>query len=120
MGKILIVDDVPTDIEAMRSVCTNAGHTCITASDGDQAFDIAKREKPNLVLLDVVLPKQDGFQVCRKLKKESETAEIPVILVSSKSQESDQFWGMKQGASQYLVKPIVPEALAEAIQKHLK
>ncbi len=120
MSKILIVDDLPTEVQLMRSAIANLGHSTIVATDGDQALEMAKRENPDLVLLDVVLPRMDGFQVCRKIKKDPQTASIPVILVSSKTQESDKFWGLKQGASAYICKPFSPEELADTVRKNIR
>lgn len=119
MAKILIVDDLPTEVQLMSSAVAGMGHAIIVANDGEQAIEYAKRDQPDLILLDVVLPKMDGFQVCRKLKKDALTSKIPVVLVSSKTQESDKFWGLKQGASAYICKPFSPEALAEAVRKNL-
>src|SRR5216117_2758631 len=116
MPKILIVDDVQTQQEMMRATVADLGHTCVFANDGEQALNMAKSEKPNLVLLDVVMPRVDGFQVCRRIKKDPETAHIPIILVSSKSEESDKFWGIKQGASDYIAKPFQPETLTAAVK----
>lgn len=120
MAKILIVDDLETEIQLMRAAVGQLGHSCVVANDGETGFNAAKKEKPNLILLDVVLPKMDGFQVCRKLKKDPETSAIPVVLVSSKSQESDKFWGLKQGASAYICKPFSPAELADTVAKNLR
>lgn len=119
MSKILIVDDLPTEVQLMRNAIAGLGHSVVVASDGEQALELAKRETPDLVLLDVVLPRMDGFQVCRKIKKDPQTAKIPVVLVSSKTQESDKFWGLKQGASAYICKPFSPEELASTVSKTL-
>ena len=119
MAKILIVDDLPTEVQLMRSAIAHLGHTTVVATDGDQALEMAKSETPDLILLDVVLPRMDGFQVCRKIKKDAATAKIPVILVSSKTQESDKFWGLKQGASAYICKPFSAEDLSEVVSKNL-
>jgi len=119
MSKILIVDDLPTGLQLMNSLVGNMGHATLLASDGEQALEMTRKEKPDLVLLDVVLPRMDGFQVCRKIKKDPQTAAIPVVLVTSKSQESDRFWGFKQGACAYLCKPFSPEELADTVRKHL-
>jgi twitching motility two-component system response regulator PilH len=120
MSKILIVDDLPTEVQLMQSAIAGLGHSTVVATDGDQALELAKRENPDLVLLDVVLPRMDGFQVCRKIKKDPQTSRIPVILVSSKTQESDKFWGLKQGASAYICKPFSPEELADTVKKNLR
>ena len=119
MSKILIVDDLPTEVQLMQSAIANLGHTTVVATDGDQALEATRREKPDLVLLDVVLPRMDGFQVCRKIKKDPQTSKIPVILVSSKTQESDKFWGLKQGASAYICKPFSAQELADTVTKNL-
>lgn len=120
MSKILIVDDLPTEVQLMQEAISKLGHSSIVATDGEQALEMAKRENPDLVLLDVVLPRMDGFQVCRKMKKDPQTAKIPVILVSSKTQESDKFWGLKQGACAYICKPFAPATLAETVTQNLR
>ena len=120
MSKILIVDDLPTEVQLMQSAIANLGHSTMVATDGEQALDLTRRENPDLVLLDVVLPRMDGFQVCRKIKKDPQTAKIPVILISSKTQDSDKFWGIKQGASAYICKPFSPQELADTVTKNLR
>ncbi len=117
--KILVVDDSPTEMKLMLQVLQGMGHQVITAEDGEQAIAQAAAHKPNLILLDIVLPKKNGFQVCRQLKTAADTKDIKVILVSSKNQESDRFWGMKQGADEYMTKPYRPEDLAGAVQRNL-
>jgi CheY-like chemotaxis protein len=117
MATILVVDDVQTDRELIGKVVTATGHIPEYASDGEEAITKAKAVKPALILLDVVMPKQDGFATCRKLKKDPETAAIPVVLVTSKSGETDKFWGEKQGASDFIVKPFTPEDLSKAIRR---
>jgi twitching motility two-component system response regulator PilH len=116
----MIIDDLASEQQAMKTVVDSLGHETVILNSGEKALEEVKREKPNLILLDVVLPGIDGFQVCRKIKKDPETEKIPVILVSTKNQESDQFWGMKQGASQYLTKPIQTDVLAQALTTHLR
>jgi twitching motility two-component system response regulator PilH len=117
MGRILVVDDVETDRELAGRVVRQAGHEPIYASDGAEAFEKAKINLPLLVLLDVVMPKQDGFKTARDLKKDPLTAKIPVVLVTSKNTESDLFWGRKQGADDHIAKPFSPEALLEVIRR---
>ncbi len=119
MSKILICDDLPTAVEMMKQAVSSLGHHSVVVTDGEAACEMARKEKPDLILLDVVMPKMDGFQACRKIKRDVETANIPVILVSSKSQESDKFWGMKQGASDYITKPFQPGVLAEVIARNI-
>lgn len=120
MAKILIVDDSPTQVALMQAAVQEAGHTCVVVNDGETALKNAPQEKPALILLDVVMPNVDGFQVCRKLRKLPETAGTPIILVTSKGQETDKFWGLKQGATDYLVKPYEQKALVDLIRRHVR
>lgn len=117
MKTILVVDDVQTDRELMGKVVSSTGHHPEYAADGDEAVTKARSLKPSLVLLDVVMPKQDGFATCRKLKKDPDTAGIPIVLVTSKGTDTDRFWGEKQGADGYLVKPFAPEDLSQLIRR---
>jgi twitching motility two-component system response regulator PilH len=116
---VLVVDDLKTDRELIGKVVTNAGHHPEYAEDGDEALDKAKTLQPALVLLDVVMPKQDGFATCRKLKKDPATGSIPVVMVTSKSSDTDRFWAEKQGASELIAKPFTPEALLAVLKKFL-
>ena len=118
-GKILIVEDSPTDMRLVTNALQGTGRDIITATDGEEAIVKARKEHPSLVLLDVVLPRKNGFQVCRDLKNSPETKDIPVILITSKTQDSDRFWGMKQGACEYLTKPYANEELLAAVNRHI-
>ncbi len=109
MATILIIDDTETDRQLARD-------QVLFATNGEEGLAKAKEAKPDLILLDVVMPKQDGFATCRALKKDAATANIPVVLITSKGAETDQFWGKRQGAAAYIVKPYGPEALKAAIQ----
>jgi twitching motility two-component system response regulator PilH len=119
MANILIVDDTPSEVALMKVVVDSLGHHAITAQNGKIGVQLAQQHQPDLVLLDIVMPEQDGFITCRQLKKNPETAHIPVILISSKGTDSDKFWGMKQGASDYVTKPFAPDQLAETIGRFL-
>ncbi len=119
MSKILIIDDLATETAIMKSVVTSIGHTVVTASDGEAGYAMAKSERPDLILLDVVMPKMDGFQTCRKIKKDDETAHIPVIFVTTKNQDTDRSWGLKQGASDFVSKPFSASELAGKISNLL-
>ena len=114
---ILVVDDSPTDRSIAASACKAKGFNVITAEDGEDAMKKVLEIKPDLILLDVILPGKNGFQVCRQLKSSPETAEIKVIMVTSKSQDSDRFWGIKQGADGYLTKPFTEEELYDLINQ---
>jgi twitching motility two-component system response regulator PilH len=117
---VLLVDDSPTEMKLMRQTLAGKGYNLIAAVDGEEALSKALQLKPDLVLLDIILPKKNGFQVCRQLKTAPETGNIKIILVSSKSQDTDRFWGLKQGADDYLTKPFTEEALMSAVTKHLQ
>jgi twitching motility two-component system response regulator PilH len=117
MRTILVVDDVQTDRELIGKVVTATGNHPEYAVDGDDAVLKARSLQPALILLDVVMPKQDGFSTCRTLKKDPLTAQIPVVLVTQKSTETDRFWGEKQGASGLIAKPFTPEEMAGVIRK---
>jgi DNA-binding response OmpR family regulator len=109
---LLVVDDSPTARRVVSEALRLHGFDVITAEDGEQALDLAFRRKPNLIVLDIVLPKQNGFQVCRRLKAEPHTRLVKVVLLSSKMLATDKQWGMKQGADGYVTKPFdMPELL---------
>ncbi|MEZ5661627.1 MAG: response regulator [Burkholderiaceae bacterium] len=107
--KVLVVDDSPTDRYYMADLLDKRGFSVITAGSGDEAVDKAHSEKPRLVVVDVVMPGLSGFQVTRKLRRDPQTESIPVIIVSSKDTETDRIWGLRQGATEYLIKPVNPE-----------
>lgn len=116
---ILLVDDSPTELTAMRHALEGKGYELLTAGDGDQALEQIMKARPALVLLDVVLPRKNGFQICRQIKSSPETSGIKVVLVTSKSQETDRYWGMKQGADAYVTKPYDGRELAESVARLL-
>ncbi len=117
MARVLVVDDAQTDRELAGRVVKSMGRELSFAEDGAQAVAKAREVQPDLILMDVVMPGQDGYATCRKLKKDPETKSIPVVMVSSKGEESDKLWAMRQGADGYLVKPFDAEAMAEFIEK---
>lgn len=110
-GKILVVDDSPTQLHLMRSPFEENGFQVITASDGEEAITIVESEDVALVVLDVIMPKLNGFQACRKIKTIKN--DLPIILLTSKNQKSDEFWGKKQGADAYMTKPFDSKELFE-------
>jgi CheY-like chemotaxis protein len=114
---VLIVDDVETDRLLMGKAVSGMGHRPEYASDGDDAILKAKAIKPDLVLLDIVMPKQDGFVTCRMLKKDAATSQIPVIMVTGKNTSSDKFWAEKQGCDGFVTKPFTPDSLTSVIRK---
>lgn len=119
MARILIVDDSPSQLMGIRRIVEKLGHQALTAEDGAAGVEIAKRELPDLILMDVVMPNLNGFQATRSISREPTTRHIPVILVTTKDQETDRMWGMRQGAKAYLTKPFSEEELADTISHNL-
>jgi twitching motility two-component system response regulator PilH len=108
---VLIVDDSPTDVHVMQQALEKGGFSTAAAGDGDEAIRKARELHPDLILMDIVMPGLNGFQATRELSSDPETRSIPVIMVSSKAQESDRVWGLRQGAVDYIVKPVSAEQL---------
>ena len=117
--RVLIVDDSPTDRQVLLTLLQKQGYEVTTAVDGEDALEKVAANRPPLIVLDIILPKMNGYQVLRQLKSTPETRDIKVILVSSKSQESDRFWGLKQGADDYIAKPYPDETLLAAVARYL-
>lgn len=112
--KVLVVDDSPTDRHALSQLLTTHGYQVVTAETGEEGVEKAKQTAPDLVLMDVVMPGLNGFQATRALTKDEATKNIPVIICTTKSQETDKVWGLRQGASGYITKPINgPELLQQ-------
>jgi CheY-like chemotaxis protein len=118
MQTILVVDDVQTDRELVGRVVSAAGHQPIYAENGIEALAIAKRSRPALIFLDVVMPVQDGYKTTRDLKADPETKGIPVVLVTSKHTDSDRYWGKRQGADDHVAKPFTAASLLQFIHKY--
>ncbi|NUS38770.1 MAG: response regulator [Lysobacter sp.] len=119
MARILIVDDSPSQLMGIRRIVEKLGHEVVTAEDGAAGVEAAKREIPDLILMDVVMPNLNGFQATRSITREPTTKHIPVILVTTKDQDTDRVWGMRQGARAYLTKPFSEAELAEIITSHV-
>lgn len=117
MARVLIVDDSPTETYKLTSMLEKNGHAVVTAETGEDGVSIAKKEMPDVVLMDIVMPGLNGFQATRQLKKNSETANIPIIIVTTKDQETDRVWGLRQGAKAYLTKPIEEKLLMDTISQ---
>lgn len=119
MAQVLIVDDSPTETHLLREMLEKNGHSVITAENGALGVKTCKEKKPDLVLMDVVMPELNGFQATRQLSKDPETAHIPIIIVTTKDQETDRLWGLKQGARDYLTKPVSEKALMTTLKSLL-
>ncbi|NMZ96295.1 twitching motility response regulator PilH [Pseudomonas lundensis] len=119
MARILIVDDSPTEMYKLTGMLEKHGHQVLQAGNGADGVALARKEKPDLVLMDIVMPGLNGFQATRQLTKDPETQGIPVIVVTTKDQETDMVWAARQGAKAYLTKPVEEDALTERINKFL-
>ena len=119
MARILIVDDSPSQLLGMKRIVEKLGHETVTAEDGAAGVAAAKASLPDLILMDVVMPNLNGFQATRAISKEPSTAQIPVVLVTTKDQETDKVWGMRQGAKAYITKPFTENQLVEIINSLL-
>ena len=119
MARILIVDDSPSQLVGLKRIVEKLGHQVITAEDGSAGVEAAKREVPDLILMDVVMPNLNGFQATRTISKDAKTSHIPIVLVTTKDQETDRVWGMRQGAKAYVTKPIDEGELVNTISKLL-
>ena len=115
INKILVVDDSPTERHVLVELLTRKGYQVLTAESGEEGIEKAKSEQPDLVLMDVVMPGLNGYQATRTLIRDDATKHIPVIVCTSKGQATDKIWGLRQGAQDYMVKPINPEELLAKI-----
>jgi twitching motility two-component system response regulator PilH len=115
----LIVDDSPTDVHVMQQALELHGFKTAAATDGGEGLRLARELQPDLILMDIVMPGVNGFQATRELSNDPQTRTIPVIMVTSKAQESDRVWGLRQGAVDYLVKPVATDQLVRKAQAAL-
>lgn len=113
--KILVVDDSPTERYFLTDILIKRGFSVSTAENGEDALLKIKADKPQLILMDVVMPGQNGFQVTRSIARDPETQDVPIIICTSKGQETDRIWGLRQGARDYIVKPVDPAELLSKI-----
>lgn len=113
---VLVVDDSPTETHILSTLLTKAGYRVVTAVNGQEAIEVTRLIHPDLILMDVIMPVLNGFQATRMLRRDVETADIPIIMVTTKDMQTDQAWGLRQGANDYLVKPVDRELLLERIR----
>lgn len=119
MARVLIVDDSPSQLLVLKRIVEGLGHETISAEDGQQGVEMARQNLPDLILMDVVMPNLNGFQATRTISRDKSTSHIPVILVTTKDQETDRVWGMRQGAKGYITKPINEGQLIRVIREFL-
>ncbi|OGI47161.1 MAG: two-component system response regulator [Candidatus Muproteobacteria bacterium RBG_16_65_34] len=113
---VMVVDDSATDSHLLSEILKKNGYAVTTAASGEEAIIKSKSDKPDLILMDIVMPGMSGFEATRAISKDPATAAIPVIICSTKGQETDKAWGLRQGAKDYIVKPITEKALMEKIK----
>jgi twitching motility two-component system response regulator PilH len=116
---ILIIDDSPTEVHAMKTALEKSGFKTLTAKDGQEGVRLAREMHPDLIFMDVVMPGMNGYQATRAIVSDPGTKSIPVVMVSSKGLETDRVWGLRQGAVDYMVKPVTPDTLVRKAQATL-
>lgn len=116
MGTILIVEDTPSEMELMSHYLRESGYSVISAVTAKEALDKAIEQAPDVIVTDIVMPGMSGFELCRTLRKHPVTERVPIVICSSKDQEIDRLWGMKQGADAYITKPFTREQLIRAVK----
>lgn len=120
MSTVMVVDDSVTLRQMIAELLEGRGLKVTVASDGVEALEQIKTNRPDLVVLDIVMPRMNGYEVCRRLKSDPKTQSLPVVMCSSKSEEFDRYWGMKQGADAYIAKPFHPQELVGTIKQLLR
>lgn len=119
MALILIVDDSPTEVHVMKKALEGSGYRTATAGDGQEGVRLAREMHPDLIFMDIVMPGMNGYQATRALVNDPDTRTIPIVMVTSKGLETDRIWGLRQGAVDYMVKPVSPDKLVEKAQSTL-
>jgi twitching motility two-component system response regulator PilH len=119
MALILIVDDSPTEVHVMKKALEKGGYKTAVAGDGQEGVRLAREMHPDLIFMDIVMPGMNGYQATRTLVNDPDTRRIPIVMVTSKGQETDRIWGLRQGAVDYMVKPVSPDQLVEKAQATL-
>ncbi|MEN9204962.1 MAG: response regulator [Thermostichales cyanobacterium SZTDM-1c_bins_54] len=120
MSKVLVVEDSPPQREMIAGLLRDNGIDVMTAADGEEGLAAARAQMPNLVVLDIVMPRMNGYEVCRQLKQDPATQKIPIVMCSSKGEEFDRYWGIKNGADAYIAKPFQPQELVGTIKQLLR
>lgn len=119
MADVLLIEDSPTDALAYSEVLRSHGHDVRNARSGEEGIQMATEQRPDVVLMDIVMPGVNGFEATRELRRHPATAAVPVIMLSTKNQETDRIWGLRQGAIDYLVKPVSRQALLRSVESAL-
>jgi len=120
MSTVLVVEDSVAQSQMISDLLRGSGLTVTVASDGVEALEKIQGQRPDLVVLDIVMPRMNGYEVCRRLKADPKTQSVPVVMCSSKGEEFDRYWGMKQGADAYIAKPFQPTELVGTVKQLLR
>ena len=115
INKVLVVDDSPAELTNIKKIIADMGCIVISASNGKQAVELAKSEKPDIIFMDIIMPDMDGYEATRKLSNDPAVKNIPIIFVSSKNQKADKLWGQMQGGKGYITKPYTPDQILKQI-----
>ena len=119
MSTVLVVEDSPSQREMLSQLLKQTGLNVFFAADGVEALTQVQNHCPDLVVLDIILPRMNGYEVCRRLKGDKKTQDLAVVMCSSKREEFDQYWGLKQGADAYITKPFLPQELISTVNYFL-
>ena len=119
MANILIIDDSPTDVRVFSTMLERAGHRVDSCNNAEDGIERVRQTRPDLVIMDVIMPGMNGFQATRTLTRDPATANVPIVIITTKSMETDRVWGMRQGAKAYVTKPVNEGELADTIGKLL-
>ena len=116
INKVLVVDDSPAELSNIKDIVANTGCIVLSASNGQEAVEIAKKEAPDIIFMDIIMPDMDGYEATRRLSNDSATRDIPIVFVSSKTQKADKLWAQMQGGKGYVTKPYTAEKIIELIK----
>jgi twitching motility two-component system response regulator PilH len=120
MSRVLVVEDSPPQREMITALLKDSGLSVTSASDGVEALEQIQGSRPDIVVLDIVMPRMNGYELCRRLKSDPSTQEVPVVMCSTKGEEFDRYWGMRQGADAYIAKPFQPQELVGTVKQLLR
>lgn len=120
MSKVLVVEDSVAQQQMISDLLKKSGLTVLVANNGVEALGFIQKDHPDIVVLDIIMPQMNGYELCRRLKADPETQNLPVVMCSSKGEEFDRYWGMKQGADAYIAKPFQPTELIGTVKQLLR
>ena len=120
MSRVLICEDNRANLRLVRDLLVRDGHEVLTATTADEGIPLALEQSLDLVILDIIMPKVNGFQICRTIRSDPHTADLPIIIVTAMDRDADRYWGLKQGANEYFIKPVSAETLTEAVCRYLE